>query len=341
MAARAVSQRHLSKLGLRSLHRTECRHGQRFYSAVRLRHFVDRPEIRQDTARLLRRRLWWEFLSRFAPGRLDTPRRVRLKSDVVMEIRLSEPVDRSIYLYGTYEYRTVSAFLALIGPSMAVVDAGAHHGLYTLLAARRVGRRGRVLAVEPDPDARARLLANVALNAFKNVEVIGSALSDRSGVALLHVPADPAFRGRASLRAGWNDGQRNDSTLVTTECLDTLLDRLEERRLDVIKLDVEGWEPKVLSGSVQTIARDRPAIIFEVNDLRRHNGEIHAPAMTLLRDWGYKIYGIALGQRGRCSLEPLELGQDPDIYREPWLPLNLVAVHASRSQVSTAEGPQV
>jgi FkbM family methyltransferase len=60
------------------------------------------------------------------------------------------------------------------------LDIGAHHGLYTLLASRRVGRRGMVVAFEPSPRERRRLAKHLRVNRCANVEVEACAVGDAS-----------------------------------------------------------------------------------------------------------------------------------------------------------------
>jgi FkbM family methyltransferase len=244
-----------------------------------------------------------------------------------MKLRLGDPIDRSIYLYGLYEYRVASIFCAALSPGMTVTDVGAHHGLYTLLAANRVGIDGRVLAVEPNPATAVRLQDNIALNKFQNVLVVPSALSNRDVESLLFVPADPNLRAQASLRPDWQRDGTTTAITIAAQRLDTVLDRLGCGRLDVVKLDVEGCEVQVLEGGEMTIKRCHPPIIFEANDISTRTGKTSGPAISLLREWGYHIHGIAMSASGRCWLEPLPPGQDPRPYREPWDALNLVAIH--------------
>ncbi len=300
-------------------------------SIARTLQFLRRPDVHEDTLRFFRRRLWYEFLHRFLTGRLDADRVIRFDRDLLMSVRLGDPVDRSVYLYGSYEYRVVSLFIQLIQPGMTVVDGGSYHGLYTLLAAKRVGVAGRVLAIEPHPASWQRLEANVARNHFENVVVFRGALAATKGEAALFAPADNRWLGESSLRPDRQWRRAHSSISVVTERLDALLELVGGRRLDVLKLDVEGLEAQALRGGQAAITKDYPAIILEVNDLEMAGGRMSAPALDQLRDWGYRIHGISINRSGNCSLEELPSGGDPRPYREPWLALNVVGLHpASR-----------
>jgi FkbM family methyltransferase len=289
--------------------------------------FLQRADVRLDPITFTRRRLYYELAQQLAPSALAKERIVTFDRDLRLAVRLDDPITRSIYLYGYHEFRVASVFSALVKPGMVVLDAGAHEGQYTVLAAKRVGSTGQVIAVEPDYRARKRLIRNVELNRFSNVSVVPLALSSQRGSASLFRPSAPALYGQASLRRAWLASGSVDVATVQTERLDAVLDELHCRRLNIIKVDVEGFERQVLDGGTKTIADNHPVVIFEVNDVRVENGDHNAPAMDLLRDLGYRIYGIVMDDRARWRLAELVAGEDPMRYREPWQALNLVALH--------------
>jgi FkbM family methyltransferase len=160
----------------------------------------------------------------------------------------------------------------LLRPGMTVLDAGAHHGLYTLLASKRVGREGRVIAFEPSPRERKRLRRHLRVNRCKNVDVQSCALGDEHREADLFL-----VEGREdwcnSLRAPQIDA-RTITVRVEMERVDDVLENLGVARVDFIKLDVEGAELSFLQGACRTLAVSRPVILAEVQDLRT-------------RPWGY------------------------------------------------------
>jgi FkbM family methyltransferase len=160
----------------------------------------------------------------------------------------------------------------MLRTGMTVLDVGAHHGLYTLLASKRVGSGGRVIAFEPSARERKRLRQHLRLNRCKNVVVESCALGDKHGEADLFV-----VEGREdwcnSLRAPQIDS-RTSTERVAVERADDVLERLRIERVDFIKLDIEGAELSFLQGAGRTLAGSRPVILAEVQDLRS-------------RPWGY------------------------------------------------------
>lgn len=153
-------------------------------------------------------------------------------------------------------------FTDALAPEMVVVDCGAHIGLYSVLAGRGVGPRGRVFAVEPDaPNAKA-LRANVVANRLGDrVEVVEAAASNRAGTERLYPNLSPhwgsSMRALGSLLPHPEIDQ--GSVEVRTVRLD---DVLAGRRVDVAKVDVEGAEALALEGMRETVARSEGAVVF-------------------------------------------------------------------------------
>lgn len=183
-----------------------------------------------------------------------------------------------------------------------VVDVGASFGLYSLVAASRVGPAGRVLAFEPAKASYDILCRNVELNGHHWLRPFHLALADRKGTAALHHHPDPS---RNSL--GPTGSLSHEQVTLTT--LDDVLDTEEVPGvLAAVKIDVEGAEAIVLHGAERAIAQLRPLVIFEINPdaARRLGGEPNA-AWTLLQACNYRFFRVS--QRG--SLRPL--GSPP-----PW-----------------------
>ena len=173
------------------------------------------------------------------------------------------------------EKRFVRKFLR---PGMTVVDAGAHHGLYTLLAAKCVGLRGMVIAFEPSPRERRRLARHARMNGCWNVMVEACALGERAGEAELFM-VDGAQDWCNSLRPP-AVSEQTEKRHVAVERLDEALWRLRVDAVDFLKLDVEGAERSVLRGAGELLRGDsRPVILAEVQDIRT-------------RAWGYRAREI-------------------------------------------------
>jgi FkbM family methyltransferase len=175
-------------------------------------------------------------------------------------LRLTGSIEHRGYLAGlrdgTIEKLQADTFRAAVTPGMTVVDAGAFLGWYSLLAGRAVGPRGCVHAFEPDPGNLRRLRRNITLNQLSlTVTATDKALSDRSGPQELHVVEGEPSQNSLFLALP-------ESVSRTVECvrLDDYLGG--DDSVDVLKIDVEGAEVKVLRGMRNLLTRDRPMTIF-------------------------------------------------------------------------------
>jgi methyltransferase, FkbM family len=171
-------------------------------------------------------------------------------------------VGRPLYTGQEYERDETALLQRILRPGMNVVDVGANVGYMALLSARCVGSGGRVVAIEPDPGNAGLLEANVARNQYQNISVCRCAVGSEPGTATLYRSA--WNMGNHRLNAG-EAGQAiaQGSINVKLETVDRLVDTHGLRRVDFVKMDVEGYEPGVLAGMGRTIARDHPIVLTE------------------------------------------------------------------------------
>jgi FkbM family methyltransferase len=201
-------------------------------------------------------------------------------------------LDREL-IYDGFE-TAESAFVArFLRPGMTVLDVGAHHGLYTLLASKCVGRSGRVIAFEPSSRERRRLARHLRVNRCGNVEVRPFALGDRAGEADLYL-VEGAHDWCNSLRAP-NVEERTSKVRVEVRSLDDVLEGINWPRVDFIKLDVEGAELSFLYGARRMLRSDvRPAILVEVQDVRTAPwGYAAREIVRFLAESGYSWFALA------------------------------------------------
>ena len=199
-----------------------------------------------------------------------------------------------------------------------MIDVGANIGFYTCLFARRVGPRGRVIAVEPTPASFAALQENVAKNKCQEtVECHACALSDRAGQAELSVYAEgqDVYNTLGSFNA-LAAGRPVATVQVPTTTLDQLLDGKPVENGCFIKIDVEGFEYQVLRGAVDHLRRlPKVALMVELNDRAAATcGSSTAASMELLEQCGFHAFQAGVGG----SVEPLVVDRQSAIGSAHW-----------------------
>ncbi len=203
---------------------------------------------------------------------------------------------------GEYEPHVLPAFLEAIKPGDFVLDVGANIGVYSLLAASRVGVSGRVFSIEPIARNVNSLCAGIHANGFDNVSVIPVAASDRTSVigVLRHVDSSN----------GIVDKSVNGTVMaeyVPTQRLDELLAAVD--RLDVIKIDIEGHEPLAWRGIEPLVRRFTPMVFTEFNPLAIRNHARVAPEtyLDMLFDCAGEIAILQFDRRRRMCRTSAEV----------------------------------
>ena len=190
-----------------------------------------------------------------------------------------------------------------LAPGMVVLDVGAHAGLYSLIAAKRVGPSGRVIAFEHSPRERARLLRHLALNRARNVTVEGVAVGAKTGEADLHV-FDERTTGCNSFHLPATQG--TTPVRVALRSLDEYQCDAHLPRVDFVKMDIEGGELDALRGAAQLFQSMRPILLCEVHDRRTAPWGYRARAIIdLVERWNYRWFGLTTDGR----LSPVDAGQ--------------------------------
>jgi FkbM family methyltransferase len=188
--------------------------------------------------------LYWRLADRLA----DLPRTpyVRAEGGLLLPVDPDDWSAANSYR-GLYERSEVALFRRLLSPGDVVVDVGANVGYLTSLFATIVGSRGRVIAVEPSPRLLPRLEQLVELLWPVPVELVPCALGASGGSAVLRDFERPEHSGAGTLRAG--PGPPSGGAEVAVRTLSSLLEERGLSHVDLLKVDVEGYEPDVMAGA--------------------------------------------------------------------------------------------
>jgi len=220
---------------------------------------------------------------------------VALAGSASVVVDLGTPHGRRLYAYGFCEPAS-RAMRSLLRTGDVVIDGGANIGLFTVLAAARVGPEGRVIACEPSSTTMQLLRDNVARNGFEHVALHEVALAAKPGRLSLQVFA-PGSGFSSFAPADSSTANRVDVEVTT---LDELAGDLVDRT-NLVKLDVEGAELRALEGASRLLERARPDFIVELEpEHLERQGSTIAEVQALFGAADY--VGCAIGPEG---LEPI------------------------------------
>jgi FkbM family methyltransferase len=189
----------------------------------------------------------------------------------------------------TARERELRLVRACLQPGDHVIDVGANVGDTALTAATAVGPTGRVWAIEAHPRTYAFLLGNLTLNGVANVSPVNAAA------------------GAAPGRLSFGDARRDDTNCIGGTGLEVEAARLDhlvpyKGRIDLLKIDVEGYELPVCHGAPDTLARTR-IVLFEVAErhFRRYGYDL-ATMLALLEAQGFTVLR-PLGERHATRID--------------------------------------
>ncbi|CAM3598205.1 FkbM family methyltransferase [Smaragdicoccus niigatensis] len=190
-----------------------------------------------------------------------------------------------IAMRGSYELEETAWYQANVKTGDVVLEVGANIGYFTLLFAKLVGPTGLVLAFEPDPEISAILRRNVARNGYHNVDIRQVAAGAVSEQRQLHYSSE----NRGDNRFFALDGDTS-SVAVEVRALDDELEGLG-RPIDLLKMDIQGFEPIALAGMHRVLSTNPPKrILMEFwPDGITAMGNDPAALLTTLRGAGYSI----------------------------------------------------
>ncbi|WP_293115185.1 FkbM family methyltransferase [Okeania sp. SIO1I7] len=204
---------------------------------------------------------------------------------------LKEGIDLAIYL-GVYEPETIKELKRIIKPGDVVVDIGANIGALTLPLAEYVGVDGCVIAFEPTSWAYGKLQNNLSLNPH-----LLNRVRTEQMMLLEEEKELPSF-----VYSSWNLSASEDKLthpqhkgrLMTTDggqgiSLDGYFEKHPHKKVDLIKLDVDGYELAVLKGARKLLLRDSPKIILEMARQNEEEEKQLEKLLAELKDAQYRL----------------------------------------------------
>jgi FkbM family methyltransferase len=240
-------------------------------------------------------------------GRTDHA--VVVRDGVTYDLDLSQGIDFAVYLGGIYERSTARALTKLITPSALVLDIGANIGAHTLRLAKLVGPHGRVLAFEPTDFAFGKLQRNLSLNPAlaSRVSSFHCFLAGNGEAAVPDaIYSSWPLVGGTELHAK-HLGREMRTDLAKARSLDSVLAENAGCSVQLVKLDVDGYECQVLRGATQLLRVDRPIFVMELAPyVLEERGSSLAELLSFFVPNGYELYSEEADKRLPSNADELQ-----------------------------------
>ena len=216
-----------------------------------------------------------------------------VREGIKYDLELSEGIDFAIYLGNIYERQTKAALRKLVAPGALVLDIGANIGAHTLHLAKLVGPDGRVLAFEPTDYAISKLRRNLGLN---------PQLVSRVTAYHCFLTTSDADEVPSKIYSSWplnNEpglhakhlGREMKTGAAHARSLDSVLHELGDRKVQLVKLDVDGFECDVLRGASSLLRDVKPVFVMELAPyVLEERGSSLEEFVSFFLENGYSLY---------------------------------------------------
>lgn len=240
-----------------------------------------------------------------------------------IKIKTKEEIGKGILLSGLYEKNYALTFCKLVQPGDIVLDIGANSGQYTLLASWITGSEGFVYAFEPAPHKFNELLSNIKSNKLNNIKSFNYALSNYEGFAYLNLQKNINNDGMHYLTKN-TSYQNKHSIKVVTHTLDYVIQSIINKPIDLIKIDIEGWEEQVFQKSNLLFSQNKPpTIFFEWIPQHVSKAGLNTEGLfNFLKSLNYKIFAMDEKQKNWFEIS------NSNLYGS-----NFIAIHQNRPNI--------
>ena len=235
------------------------------------------------------------------------PKKVKVEP-ATLYLNPNDPVLSGALTLRVYEKSEIAFFKKYCREDMVFVDIGSNVGLYSALALHTLNSDGRIIALEPHPESFTLLSKNVEVNQKERgaadapqIDIFQMAASSQSGSRTLALNPENKADNRVS-----DAPEEWESIPIEAKSMDNLLAEQEIEEVNFVKMDVQGYEHRIVAGFMETLRRSKRTIVlteFWPQGMNASGGDAHTYLQDL-SDLGFTLY--ELKERPLGHIEPLE-----------------------------------
>lgn len=262
----------------------------------------------------------------------------------LMNLTVNNNVEGRIFTQQTLEPELTMLFESIVKEGHHVLDVGANCGVHALNFSKLVGKHGKVWAIDPVHYNVRKLRLNGALNGARNLSIKHCALGATKGKMLMNIAKeDSFFTGNSSLALNEKMEKLQqlnslENVEVDVDTLDSFVEENSIKKLDFVKIDVEGFEIEVLKGARSVLELLKPVVVMEYSQKRLRHLNIDECAFSQLLTSRYDCYEI-MGNTDReaeFALSPYKFNREMSFGNLLCVPKDLYMI----SSLNLADGSE-
>lgn len=229
-----------------------------------------------------------------------------------------------IRLFGIHEPMATKAIMKILKPGDTIIDIGSNLGYYAFIEARAVGSEGRVFALEPAPESFQKLLEGINVNMFDNIKPFRLAIGNLNGSIPMNIGnmsnasnvVDTTNENLSTWAASHLNWAMKEVVQVEAMTLDEFTKENNITGIDMIRMDVEGYEIEILANSLETLQNrmnEHSTLFIEMHPIFYKERTKYLDLTNYLKTIGYKP--LLVNSEGELNVEATdEMITNTDVY---------------------------
>lgn len=172
-------------------------------------------------------------------------------------------ISSELMIYGNHEPLTTQIISKELDKGMNCLDIGSNIGYYALLESKKIGQLGKVWAIEPSPENFSTLIDNIKLQNNENIKAFNFAIGDKNGEIEFIISKKSNW---SKIKEEKDHIEPGDKIIkVPLKTLDSFSEESNFEKIDLLRMDVEGYENKIIEGATQFLRKFKPKIMIEIH----------------------------------------------------------------------------